>query len=112
MDLSLRIEPRAEERPPLPWQRMGRYVFQGIRAHPDILAFESCRDRGRVVQHSHERAIWLCTEPITDRGGAWYVEYEIEGERWWDPLSRRRGDELVQQLVDGLLEAWVRWRMG
>lgn len=80
-----------------------------MRANPELLAFEACRGRG-VVQHAHERAIWLCCEPVTDRGGAWYVEYAVDVVRWWEPLSRRRGDELAQGLVNGLLEEWVKSR--
>jgi hypothetical protein len=95
----------AQEKPEqLGWQRMGSYVHQLLRRHPDLQALRDAEEP--VLLSCHSRGVWA---HALNRGhGAYELEERIEAEEWWLPLKRSHGRELADRLARELRRQWER----
>lgn len=82
---------------PVPWDRMSRAVSDLLRTHP---ALEDARAAGiRVLTSVHQEAIWISTSPRGADGPE--IVQRVEGESWWEPLTRTRARQIADQLAEG-----------
>lgn len=96
--------PHEEQSRPKPeWARMGRYVHTVVMAHPGMQPLRDARKRFHVFCSS----AWIGINAVPETGaGGFEITVQIAGDYWWQPLSRRHGNELAEELVRRTVEPW------